>query len=184
MHIGAYTGIGSRKTPQDVMDTFSGLAAQLEAQGWKLRSGGADGADSAFDAGVQSAANKEIFVPWTGFNQVNGLRPAQALWLEAAAIVADVHPAWKRLKPAERSLHTRNAFQVLGADLRSPSVFVVCWTSDGAEAEEQTSKETGGTRTAIVIASRSAIPIVNFGRPNALDRLSAVLQAGAPQGSQ
>ena len=38
-----YSGIGSRETPQDIMELMTSIAAQLARQHWTLRSGGADG---------------------------------------------------------------------------------------------------------------------------------------------
>lgn len=41
-----YTMIGSRSTPEDIMKLMERLAYKLASQGWVVRSGGADGADS------------------------------------------------------------------------------------------------------------------------------------------
>jgi hypothetical protein len=46
-----YTGIGARRTPSDVLDLMHSLAMRLSG-GWVLRSGGADGADRAFEEGA------------------------------------------------------------------------------------------------------------------------------------
>ncbi len=53
-------------------------------------------------------------------------------------------------------MHARNAHQVLGQDLESPSLCVICWTPKG--------ELKGGTRTAIVIAEQNDIPVFNFGK--------------------
>jgi len=47
-----YSGIGSRTTPLEVQALCTRIAAQLEKAGYVLRSGGAEGADKAFAAGV------------------------------------------------------------------------------------------------------------------------------------
>jgi hypothetical protein len=47
-----YAGIGSRETPSDVCSQMTELAKQLDAENWILRSGGAKGADSAFENGA------------------------------------------------------------------------------------------------------------------------------------
>jgi len=167
-----YTGIGSRAAPQWVLESFSSLARQLELDGWILRSGGADGADSAFESGIELNA-KEIYLPWPGFNGRAGLIPDRFAWSEAERIASNVHPAWAYLKPAVRKLHARNVFQVLGADLATPSAFVLCWTPDGAESEKQCSQKTGGTGTAIALASRHGIPVLNFANAHAAERLAA-----------
>ena len=53
-----YTGIGSRNTPVSEQEKITKIAAYLEAIGFVLRSGGADGADQAFERGVKKPENK------------------------------------------------------------------------------------------------------------------------------
>jgi hypothetical protein len=65
-----------------------------------------------------------------------------------------VHPYWDNLTQGGKKLHTRNACQVLGADLKTHVDFVICWTPDG--------KPSGGTRTAIIIAEQNGIPVYNL----------------------
>lgn len=67
--------------------------------------------------------------------------------------------------------HTRNVFQVLGADLRSPSSFLVCWAPwDPRSAGDVT----GGTRTAVRLARSFGIPVFNlFDGRTAIDALAA-----------
>jgi len=174
----AYAGVGSRATPLEVCNIFTRVASRLELLGWRLMSGGAPGADIAFELGVVSAGSKMIFVPWArGSKHESEIRPADALWAQAEDAAAKVHPVWSKLPPAARALHTRNVFQVLGPDLKSSAKFVICWTADGAETEATTSSSTGGTRTAIVLASRFDIPVLNFRNEGAMRRLKAHVEA-------
>lgn len=53
-----YTGVGSRKTPQSILILMNKIAQHFSSYGWILRSGGAQGADTAFESG---ASEKEIF---------------------------------------------------------------------------------------------------------------------------
>jgi len=147
-----YTGIGSRKTPPDFQDYFSNLAVVLEASGYTLRSGAADGADAAFEKHV---TKKEIYLPWRGFNNhPSHLHPAN-FCTDAPEIAESIHPNWDRLTPTVRKLHLRNVYQVLGRDLQTPSSFVISWTPGAADV--------GGTRTALVLAKRRNIPTIQFG---------------------
>lgn len=171
-----YTGIGSRNTPAETLDKFTRLAHQLEADGWILRSGGADGADSAFDAGVEGAA-REIFLPWYGFNGKTGIVADRTAWDKAEQLASQVHPAWAYLKPPVRKLHARNCFQILGLDLSTPAELVLCWTPDGAQTEKQRSPKTGGTGTAIALADRHGVPVINFFHLDAEERLAAFFVA-------
>lgn len=77
-------------------------------------------------------------------------------------LAAEVHPKWQSLTSAVKKLHARNCSQILGMDLKTPSKFVLAWTPDGAETEKQCSARTGGTGTAIKLASRNGIPVFNM----------------------
>lgn len=46
-----YAGIGSRKTPKKILEQMRNISSFLAKEGYTLRSGGADGADSAFEDG-------------------------------------------------------------------------------------------------------------------------------------
>ena len=144
-----YTGVGSRKTPPEVMEQITGIAQWLSQKGMTLRSGGADGADTAFESGSMSS---DVFT--------------HDLSTEAAeAIAARFHPAWNKLGDRAKKLHGRNAFQVLGGQLDKPSDFVICWTPDGCVTHSQRSIKTGGTGTAISIATFYGIPVFNLNDP-------------------
>lgn len=182
-----YTGIGSRKTPPDILFLMTAAAGQLSRQGWVARSGGAKGADQAFG---QGDLNCEIFLPWKGFFEQGQYRYSIDLWDKAERIAADprVYPGFRGIKNSIRELkslgltkvpggksirsleailklHTRNVFQVLGPDLRTPSKFCVCWTPDGAVSQEDyKAGVTGGTGTAINLASLYNIPVANLRR--------------------
>lgn len=57
---------------------------------------------------------------------------------------------------------------MLGADLHSPSKFIVCWTRDGGA--------TGGTGQALRIADHYEIPVFNLFDPGAALRLKTFVQ--------
>lgn len=170
-----YAGVGSRDTPAEVLTKMRQLATALEKVGYVLRSGGAKGADSAFEAGVVNQSNKSIFLPYKGFN--GNRSPYYGEPSETALEWASkAHPYFTKMKEGfARSAHARNVNQVLGHDCKTPCHFVLCWTPDGAEFEGEchSTDVTGGTRTAIVIASMNNIPVFNLARPDAIDRLRA-----------
>lgn len=147
-----YSGVGSRETPLEVMHLMSGVAYRLESCGYILRSGGADGADIAFEIGVKGDA-KEIWVPWLGFNDSTSTNLPSP---EAFEIASQIHPAWDKLKQGAKALHARNIHQLLGKDLQTPSEFVLCYTRNGDTI--------GGTATVIRLATQLKIPIFNFGK--------------------
>jgi len=155
-----YTGIGSRETPANILEQMENIAYLLAKRGYILRSGGADGADSAFEKGCDQAnGQKDIYIPWKNFNNRGwgadaGIIPD----LEAAKeIVMRTHPASHRLSKGAMKLHSRNPYQILGEGLANPSAFVVCYTKNGELA--------GGTATAIRLAQEHGIPVFNIGGP-------------------
>lgn len=168
-----YTGVGSRETPEIVLRQMRELATRLSLFGYTLRSGGADGADTAFERGVMNGS-PHIYLPWRGFNgHSHAHRDSPAR--EAYVMAASVHPAWHRLQAGARALHARNCHQVLGDDLATPSRFLICWTQDGCEREEERTKDTGGTATAIVLACRHGVPVFNLRNPGAEAALNEML---------
>lgn len=163
-----YAGIGSRETPETVLRVMYSTALALSNLGYTLRSGGAPGADTAFEMG---AVRKEIFIPWNGFN---GRQSPPCLCIKgidlrnAMEMAAEFHPAWHRCSPAARKLHARNCFQVLGKDLSTPVDFVICWTKDGGP--------TGGTGQAIRIAMHHRIPVFNLFNPEDIKSLEKLIR--------
>lgn len=157
-----YAGIGSRETPQEILDQMERLASCLESEGFTLYSGGADGADKAFERGVDMHDdNKKIFLPWKRFN--SSFSPYHEPSPKAFKIAEQYHPAWERLSQPAKYLMARNSHQVLGEDLESPVAFVVCWTKNGGV--------TGGTGQAMRIAIDNNIPIFNLYHDDALEKI-------------
>lgn len=152
-----YAGVGSRETPTDILGAMESLGESLARMGWLLRSGGADGADTAFEVGCNNAGGqKEIILPWNGFNG----NPSP-IWLprfgevfERATLIAQQHNYWPALTLPARKLHTRNVLQVMGITLEEYVDCVICWTKGG--------KVKGGTATAIKVARSLGIPIFNL----------------------
>lgn len=144
-----YTGVGSQQTPPEVAPLIGFVALYLNRANFTLRSGAADGADTMFE---RHAFRSEIYLPWQLFN-----RHASPLWpasLDASKIAAGLHAEWATMSTGKRKLHARNVHQVLGQNLATPSEFVVCWTPRG--------QTVGGTATAIKLAERSGIPVINL----------------------
>lgn len=84
-------------------------------------------------------------------------------------IAKQFHPAWFRCNDYAKKLHGRNSFQILGLSLKEPSNFVICWTPDGCIDQETRTFRTGGTGTAISIASSYNVPVFNLKRKNHLN---------------
>lgn len=161
----AYLGAGSRESPTDILALMNRIAAALARRGWALRSGAAQGADSAFEAGALSAGGRVgLYLPWRGFEgrteHVVLHEPTARAW----ELAPRLHPGWDRMGRGARALHARNAHQVLGASCENPASFVVCWTPDGATSAAETSARTGGAGTAVRIADWARVATYNLRR--------------------
>ena len=152
----AYTAVGSRSTPDHVLELMEKIARDLYDIGYTLRSGGADGADQAFGRGARERAH--IYLPWTDFGHVEPGALSVALGSqiepELSRIAATIHPNWANLTVGPRKLHARNVRQLLGTTLRRPSQFLICWTPDA--------RPVGGTATALKLADQLRVPVYNL----------------------
>lgn len=159
-----YTGVGSRRTPDDVLALMERFATRLSEEGWTLRSGCAPGADTAFE--LASGWRHELYLPWPNFegrgNYLVRLTEPSKQAMEVAALF---HPYWSGLSPEARKLHARNVHQVLGPDLGHIVVsrFVLCWTPGGQGG--------GGTGQALRIARAYDVPVFDLGRDDAESRI-------------
>jgi hypothetical protein len=161
-----YAGIGSRSTPKDILKFMTEISMFLCRRGYVLRSGGAEGADTAFEEGVADSPLKEIYLPWKGFQ--GNKSPLWHVGEGALEVAKKYHPSYSSLSSAGRLLMARNVYQVLGMDLSTPVDLVVCWTPGG--------KLIGGTAQAIRIAKDKSIPIFNLGKDKDIDRVKECLK--------
>ncbi len=169
-----YAGIGARRTPADVLGVMEALAGRLARAGWTLRSGGADGADSAFElgAGLVDSDLIETYMAdcgWSGSTDLTTGGPTR----EAYELAASVHPAWWRCSDRAKALHARNSHEILGADLDDPVSFVVCWTRDGSL--DGASRDSGGTGQALRVANLYSVTVFNLFRPDHRERIERYL---------
>lgn len=157
-----YAGVGSRKINASMFYKMQGISRDLYSLGYTLRSGGAEGSDRAFESGLEEPTNiqsmcKEIYLPWKRFNGNKSVLYPKNLdkWKEAEFIAEQHHPRWKDLSYQSRAFHTRNVFQVLGKDLKTPSKFIMCYTENGSGK--------GGTGQAIRVARTFGIEVFDLG---------------------
>lgn len=162
------TGIGSRKTPDDVCNLFTELGQEVKIRNDWLRSGHADGSDYAFELGAKEHCI--VYLPWNGFNKekkIWGIPRTSELRDEVLEIVFKHEPYARELSQGVQRIKSRNVYQILGEDLKSPSDVVICWTPNG--------EIVGGTGLAIKIAMDHGIPVVNIGDENTSTHLDEIL---------
>lgn len=150
-----YAGIGSRVVKDDpqLFSKMVDIGAAMAERGWFLRSGGAIGADTAFERGAGPAPDDEIFLA----KQRMGTPGIVDIRDVHYRFVRNFHEAPDALSDYATKLMARNGCQIFGVDFVNPSSAVICWTPGGAEK--------GGTRMAIRLAERAGIPVINLGAP-------------------
>lgn len=151
-----YAGIGSRETPQAVLERMEEFGELASGEGWLLRSGGAVGADSAFHNGAKRAGvQSQIFL--ADKRKAKGgdfLYDTKDVHFNLMRVF---HPRPDALKPFAAELMARNGCQLFGVDFTNPTRLVVCYTEGGAMK--------GGTAQALRMAQSGGIPALNFGDP-------------------
>lgn len=172
-----YTMIGSRSTPPEIMEIMEKFAYKACMWGYVGRSGGADGSDTCLEKGVfeyieneyggaigAACYYMEIYLPWKDFNKRSSsdagyyTLPFLSNRYKAEEIASETHPAWDRCKQGTKKLHTRNVYQLLGQDLKTPSRFVICW----AEPKGSEGHVKGGTGTAVKLGIDNGVEIINL----------------------
>jgi hypothetical protein len=174
----AYAGIGSRATPAHVLEVIEATASRFARAGWTVRTGMSPGADQAFYRGAARAHGRmELFLPWPAFEaHARCRREGPEVFVlsepteDAYALAARFHPTWSTLSPAARRLRARDCHQVLGRDLTSPALLVVCWTPDGSL--DGKGRRAGGTGQALRIARDHEIAVLNLARPDQANGLA------------
>lgn len=193
-----YAGIGSRDTPPQILAHMTAIAHTLRGAGTRLeadprlddeimvrvigpsiwlRTGGAKGADAAFERGAGVWAH--IYLPWNGFitPEPPGEEPVTYTPIihdepspEALAMAAEFHPAWGHCTDGARLLLARNCHIILGDDLKTPVWRVICWTPEASlnGANDKGYPLSGGTNHALRIAAAHKITVTNLRRPKHL----------------
>jgi len=161
-----YTGVGARKTPPYVLALMNRIAIKFAWLGYTLRSGGAIGADTAFELGA--GTKKHIY--YADYHSNPKIYYDPAIFKQAQDMAGSLHSHWHKCSPFVKKLHGRNAFQVLGTNLDNPAKFCVCWTPDGCITHATREYATGGTGTAISIAQLNGIPVINLAIPTEYEK--------------
>ena len=162
-----FSGIGSRSTPDNIMSKMKSISHYLTSKGFYLNSGGATGADSAFEEGA-IFEKRRIYLPKEGFNKKHSNGKEYIVPPYNEELIKKYHPKFEALTKDGRLFMSKNSYQVLGYTLEKPVDFVVCWTEGG--------KMKGGTAQAMRIAMDYNIPIFNLYRVDTINLLKNFLE--------
>ncbi len=172
-----YTGIGAIDTPSNVLDLMVSIGRYFAKRNYTLRSGGAKGADQAFEKGCGNGP-KEIYLPFENYeNNPSPLFMTEDLfqrvsrleiWRKLCVSLATEEPSIDLDSlPKEMQYHfARDVQQILGADFNTPSDKVICWTPDNTKE---------GTRITLYIATHLGIPIDNLSSPQIYSQWENIL---------
>ena len=187
----AYAGVGSRATPREVLTGMSDVAHTLGNAGFALSTGGAHGADKAFEAGaLRTDAPVTVHTPWPGYN---GYRPGRdpesdidvihpkagdaVRGLSFLHLARKHHPAWDRCRRGARALFLRNVAILAGAldndGTMLPVRAVIAWNPNGSAH----GREAGGTGHTLRVAAELGIPVVNLSERTRPERNADALAA-------
>ena len=187
----AYAGVGSRRTPPDILDAMADIAQTLGDAGTTLSTGGAYGADKAFETGaLRTDAPITVHTPWPGYNgyrpgrdpetDIDVVHPKSTESVQGrsyAELAREHHPYWNRCSRGARALFVRNVSILAGAldgdDGTLPVRAVIAYTPNGLPV----GREAGGTGHTLRTADSLGIPCVNLSRRTPPERNAAALAA-------
>jgi hypothetical protein len=175
-----YTGVGSRKTTPKNLSIMRQIAQALAARNYRLRTGDAEGADSAFTSGALSKLKpqqvQELIHAYVAHDATKRLasyerKPDPDMIGNLLKIVGKYHPNPAALKTDAYSrgsslgLQARNALQLGGDRLTDPSDFaVMAFTPPNQRRFEG---DLGGTGQAFRLAKAKNIPVFDLDAPEA-----------------
>jgi hypothetical protein len=145
------------------------IGETLARNNYGMRSGLADGSDIHFYRGFISEIGTEVnnrfqmFMPRFYFKSFrhDGVSfysiTEMDIYLESIEIASTIHPRWTACQEWVKLLHARNIPQVLGPDLKSPSVYLIT-----PNKEISPGRCKGGTNTAFNLAFKRNIPILSY----------------------
>lgn len=187
-----YAGIGSRETSIDIQKEMYKIAKELESLGYVGQSGGAIGADKAFEGANQPwekedgtvAGTKEFtrsksnVTKWAKYSDGKNIASKFVVFKSSDSndkvrnIAKEIHPKKQKLSEKDGlDLHARNTFQVFGKNLDTPVDFVLFY----AQEQKDSIRPKGGTGQAVEMARLKGIPTINMADKNWREQLDNVL---------
>ena len=161
-----YAVTGNKEAPPEIVDRIQNAMRKLEYHGYTSRTGGMEGLDNVIEKTVNRT---ELVIPWKGFSDKYSKNYYNTK--ESLVIARMFHSSFDGLKPAIQAFLAKNVRQILGKDLKSAVMFLICWTEDAVEDAKYKTVKTGNMGHVISIATARRIPIFNFQNLDAEERL-------------
>lgn len=165
-----YTVTANKEIPEHISAKIKEYVKLLEKKNYVLRSGGMNGLEDEVEKVVSL---KEVHLPWKGFAEKDSKFTYTSPTVKILA--AKYMPGFEGLKTAVQGFLCKNVRMLMGTESKAPSLFMIVWTEDGCESTREKSPRTGPAGHPIAIASDLGIPIFNFGKPDAEQRLRKYL---------
>ena len=167
-----YGGVGSRETPESVLNKFITIASSLEVNNFYASTGCADGADKAFRIGC---SEPRIY---TCRGSEHGIDPQHySNYFKTEYIVKELLGVtrYNNMSTFAKLAHRRNCYQILGDDLTTPVEFTLLY----AKPNKSGDGVLGGTVTAYKLSKALGIPTFNFFYENAESQFQQYLDVMA-----
>lgn len=161
-----YGGVGSRRTPADILELMVRIGKVFCDLGWGLSSGAALGADQAFWNGALLSKNfprvqNRIYLAWEG---MGGHRHAPESGFHDATRYGETYEiaeemafqargSFEGLGRGGKALHIRNVYQVHGHCLTVPIKGLIYWGIPVGKGEQVQ----GGTNTALQLSIKAGV---------------------------
>lgn len=159
-----YAGLGSRNTPDNILQAMEAFAGNMAERGHALRTGAAPkGPDSYLERGCESkGGTKEIFLPWPGYNMRwnSALGTLPYSTEEGMDIARANHFQWHEVNMEHALIYAGISHILLGWYCNRPADFLICW---GAQSPI--------TAQAIRVADAYKIPYFDLEDSSSFERL-------------
>jgi hypothetical protein len=183
-----YAGIGSRETPQEVLDKMTEVAKYLDGLGYTLNTGKTFTAKPSNDPKYQKQYeerlafskknNGKVGLDEEGADRAFSLGTTKKnlfgvnapVGKKEMSVMEEIHPSPDRLKEGGKKLMARNTNQIFGENLNTPVDFVLFYAK-----ETKGIRPEGGTGQAVEMARRKGIPTINMADTNWKQQLKAAI---------
>ena len=169
-----FTIILDSETPQYIIDDLvdTDVLSDLENMGLWLRIGVPELGGIDTKAIRDKYKNNMFIIPWKGFNDVNQaycFTTEDAKGIYKANSLSDLTDAILTIASVKVNL-------LLGESCDNPSIFLMTWTTDGAETVRDLSKETGYLAALIKLAGTQNIKVLNLNNATAWEQSSVLAE--------